>query len=55
MSILSDLLTTPVRLLNVPARVLEKVVDPDSELGDEDNVVSKPLEDVARAIEEAIE
>ena len=52
MSLFSDLLSTPIRILNIPARSLELLVDPDSESGDNDNILSKPLETIATAIDE---
>jgi hypothetical protein len=50
--LLGNLLAAPVRVLNIPARVVEKLVDPDSERDDEDNILSKPLETLAQAVEE---
>ncbi len=51
------LLSLPVRILNIPARVIEKTVD--SMCGDEtpkeDRVFSAPLDAVAGAIEEAVD
>lgn len=52
MSDLGKIIATPVRILNVPNRAVEKMIDPDSRNGDEDNFLSKPLESVAVAIEE---
>ena len=52
MGLLGKLLSAPVRLLNVPSRLIEKLVDPDSELDDEDNILSKPLEKLAQSLEE---
>lgn len=52
MRFLGDLLALPIRIANVPFRAIEKMVDPDSELGDEDNVLSDPLEQLAKAIKE---
>ena len=52
MGLFGKILSTPVRILNTPARVIEKLVDPDSEKGDADNVLSKPLEALAEALEE---
>jgi hypothetical protein len=52
MGLLGDILAMPVRILNIPARAVERLVDPDSELGAEDNHLSKPLESLAKAIEE---
>ena len=49
---LGDLLAAPVRLLNVPARTVERMVDRDSKRGDDDNILSKPLETLAQALEE---
>jgi hypothetical protein len=45
------LLALPVRLVNVPARAIEKLVDPDAPK--EDRFISAPLESLAEAIEEA--
>ena len=55
MGLLGKLLAAPVRILNIPARVIEKLVDEDSERDDEDNILSKPLEKLAQAIEEVDE
>lgn len=52
MGLLGTLLAAPVRILNVPARVLEKMVDEDSRRDDDSNVLSKPLEKLAQVIEE---
>lgn len=52
MGLLGKLLAAPVRVLNIPARVVEKIVDEYSELDDEDNILSKPLEKLAQAVEE---
>jgi hypothetical protein len=52
MGLLTTLLTTPIRLLNVPARVIEKLIDEDSKLGNKGNILSTPLEKLAQAIEE---
>jgi hypothetical protein len=52
MGLLGELFALPVRVLNVPNRVIEKLVDPDSELGDRDNILSAPLETFAKTIEE---
>jgi hypothetical protein len=52
MGLFGEILALPVRVLNVPARMVEKLADPDSELGDEDNIMSRPLEGLAQAIEE---
>lgn len=41
------LLALPVRIINVPATALEKILDAD------ERSISKPLESVAEAIEEA--
>ena len=49
---LGNLLAGVTRLVNVPARVLELVVDPDSTRDDPDNVASAPLEKLAKAFEE---
>jgi hypothetical protein len=55
MGLLGTLLAAPVRVLNIPNRMIEKLVDPDSERDDEDNIASKPLEKLAQAIEEVDE
>ena len=52
MGLFGDLLALPVRIINVPVRVVEKLVDPDSERDSESNVLSKPLETLAKALEE---
>jgi hypothetical protein len=52
MGLLGKLLAAPVRVLNIPNRAVEKLVDTDSERDDEDNILSKPLEKLAQAIEE---
>jgi hypothetical protein len=53
MSLISSLLSLSIRIINIPARTLETLVDEDSKLGDADNTLSKPLETLARSIEEA--
>ncbi len=50
---IGKLLAAPVRLLNVPLRAAEKIVDPDDRK--DDRILSVPLEAVAEAIEEAVE
>jgi len=55
MGLLGTLLAAPIRILNVPARVIEKLVDDDSRLDDEDNILSKPLEKLAQAVEELVD
>ena len=52
MGFFGDLLALPVRIINVPARAIEKLVDPDSERDSESNVLSKPLETLAKTLEE---
>lgn len=52
MGFLGKILSTPVRLVNAPLRALERVVDGDSELGDKENILSTPLEALARALDE---
>lgn len=52
MGLFGKILSAPIRILNVPARVVEKIVDPNSKLDDKDNVLSMPLEKLAQAIEE---
>ncbi len=54
MSLLGSILSLPIRVANIPARAIETLVDQDSKLGDRENVLSRPLETVARSIEEAI-
>lgn len=44
------LLATPIRLLNVPLRAAEKLLN-----DDDDRVVSAPLEAIAEAVEEAVD
>lgn len=51
---LGKLLAAPVRLLNVPARAVEKLLDDDDDHPD-DRVLSAPMESVAKAIEEAVD
>jgi hypothetical protein len=53
MGLIGELLAVPIRILNIPARVIEKLIDEDSRLDDEDNILSRPLEKLAQAIEEA--
>ncbi len=50
---LGKLLASIVRVVNVPARAMERFMDEDSERGDGDNFLSKPLESIAAALEEA--
>ena len=52
MGFFGDILALPVRVLNVPNRAMELLVDPDSKRDDPDNIISKPLEELAKAIEE---
>ena len=52
MGLLGKLLSTPVRILNVPNRMIEKLIDSDSELGDDDNILSTPLERLAESLDE---
>ncbi len=52
MGIFGKILSTPVRILNVPARAIEKLVDSESKCDDKDNVLSKPLESIAKALDE---
>jgi hypothetical protein len=52
MGLIGKLLSTPVRILNIPARCIEKLVDSDSELGDDDNILSTPLERLAESLDE---
>ena len=47
---LGKLLALPIRLLNVPARSIEKLLGDDDP---EDRIISQPLESVAKAVEEA--
>lgn len=47
------LLAAPIRLLNVPARAAEKLLDPDD--SKEDRILSQPLECVAESVEEAVD
>jgi hypothetical protein len=46
------LLALPVRILNIPARAMEKLVGDQEK---EDRVISKPLELLAEAIEESLD
>ncbi len=50
---LGKLLASVVRVVNAPARAMEKFMDPNSDRRDEDNILSKPLESIASALEEA--
>ena len=54
---IGKLLALPVRLLNVPNRAVEKLVDSmcGGETSKEDRILSKPLESLAEAIEEISE
>lgn len=52
MKVIGKILALPIRIINIPARIVEKLVDPDSELGDKNNVASAPLETLAEVIEE---
>lgn len=52
MGLIGELLAMPVRVLNIPIRAVELLVDPDSKRGDDDNALSGPLEALAQAIEE---
>ncbi len=49
---LGRLLAQVVRVVNTPARAMEKFMDPDSDRDDEDNILSRPLESIASALEE---
>lgn len=52
---LGKLLALPVKILNVPARALEKTVaamSGDDDIPKSDRIISKPLEKLAEAIEE---
>lgn len=49
--VIGKILALPIRLLNVPARTIENLVDPDTP--DEDRIFSKPLDVLADAIEDA--
>jgi hypothetical protein len=55
MGLLGKLLSTPVRILNVPNRMIEKLVDSDSKLGDDDNILSTPLERLAESLDEVFD
>ena len=55
MNFIGKLLSIPVRIINSPARMVEKLVDPNSKHDDEDNILSKPLEKLAQALEEVDE
>jgi len=54
---IGKLLALPIRLLNVPNRAVEKLVDSmnGSETPKEDRILSKPLEALAEAVEEITE
>lgn len=49
---LGNLLALPVRILNIPARTFEKFI---GDAPKEDRILSRPLESLAEAIEEATE
>lgn len=55
MSLLGDLVSVPFKLLNVPAKVIEKFVDPGDEMDEEDKFLSKPLETIAKELKEAVD
>ena len=46
------LLAAPFRLLNVPARTMEKLFGDDHP---DERILSKPLESIAEAVEEAVD
>ncbi len=46
---IGKLLALPIRILNVPARAFEKLV---GDVPKDDRILSKPLNDLAEAIEE---
>ena len=48
-NILGKLLSVPIRLLNVPARLMEDFVDPDTD--EDDRVFSVPLDRIADGVE----
>lgn len=50
---LGRLLAMPIRILNVPVRTVEKLVDREGEVHTQDLVLSRPLEELAEAVEEA--
>ncbi len=52
MGLFGKILAAPIRVLNIPARAMEKLVDSNSDRDDEDNVLSRPLEKLAQAVEE---
>lgn len=47
------ILAAPVRLLNTPARAVEKLMDSEDEK--DGRVLSRPLESFAEAVEEAVD
>jgi len=51
MGLFGKLFSFPVRVLNVPARTIENLLD----VEEKDRVASRPLEALAEAIEEAAE
>ena len=55
MGLLGKILSTPVRILNMPFRAVEKIIAPDSKRDDEDNIISKPLESIENALDEVDE
>jgi hypothetical protein len=49
---IGKLMAAPVRLLNTPARTVEKMVGDDDQ---RDRVLSQPLESLAESVEEAVD
>lgn len=49
---IGKLLATPVRLLNMPMRAVEKMVGDDDK---RDRILSQPLESLADSVEEAVD
>ena len=48
------LLAAPIRLINTPARAVEKLLE-DKHSPDDDRVISAPLEALAEAVEEVVD
>ena len=51
MGLIGNLLSLPVRVLNIPARVMEDLTDTD----DDDRILSKPLDVLANEVEKVDE
>ena len=53
MSFLGKLISTPVRIINTPLRVVEHLVE--DEETDPERTISSPLEDLADAVEKSVD